>query len=137
MIEREIISIQNIDFFDVTIDVTNDIIKNKMLKIDLNWLINNVNINIDSFDDKNVAKNIDIAIIVFDIDFEIVNVTISFNMIFANSFDIIIANSFNVIIANSFDIIIAIVVILTNFVFDVKKKCWYNNFVWYKFRDIV
>ena len=85
MIERKTISIQNIDFFDVSIDVKNEIKTNEISMIDFDWIINDVNINVNSFDDKNITKNVNIAIIVFDVNF-------------------------------------ANVVILTNFVFDIKKN---------------
>ena len=95
MIERETISTQNIDFFDVAIDaindcfdVTNEISENEFLTIVSEKLINDVNINVDSLDDENVAKNVNIVIIVFDVDFEIV-------VIVTNSLDIIIANFAN------------------------------------------
>ena len=102
MIEREIVSIQNIDFFDVTkfvkidyfdvtIDVANEIKKNKLSMIDFEWLTNNVNINVDSFVDVNVAKNVDVSIIVI-VTNSIFN--IEKNDRIAISFDIIIANSF-------------------------------------------
>ena len=72
MIEREIISIQNIDFFDVArfwgdcFDVTDDVIESEISKIDSEWLTNDVSINVDSFA-VNVAKNVDIAITDFDV----------------------------------------------------------------------
>ena len=50
MIEREIISIQNICFFNVAIDVANKIIENKLSKIEFDWFVNDININVDSFD---------------------------------------------------------------------------------------
>ena len=61
--EREIISIQNNCFFDVA----NEIKENEISKIDFDWLINDVNINVDSFDEKivvdaNIAIDINIAI---------------------------------------------------------------------------
>ena len=47
--------------------------KNKISKIDFDWLIDNININVDSLDKnvtKNVEKNVDIDInIVFDVRF--------------------------------------------------------------------
>ena len=116
MIEREIIFVQNIVFFDVAndentfsnvdIDVTNEIIENELSKIDFKWLTNDVNNNIDSIVDENVAKNVDIVITVFDVDFEIV--VILTNSIFDVENDVIIANSFNVNLMNSFDENIAI-----------------------------
>ena len=53
-----------------------------------------MNINIDSFDNENVAKNIDIVIVVFDVKKNIIDANIAIDVIFANSFDVIIANSF-------------------------------------------
>ena len=79
--ERETISIQNICFRDVAndenisadvdIDVTNEIKESDVSMIDSEWLTNDVNNNIDSFVDENVAKNVDIVIIVFDVNFAI------------------------------------------------------------------
>ena len=117
MIEREIISIQNIDFFDVA-SVFDVISKNENFEFVFDELKENVKINVDSFDDENVAKDVNIVIIVFDINENVIdaNIASSFDVNFANfafdvnedvnvaiSFDVIIANSFNVIIANSFD----------------------------------
>ena len=99
MTEYKTISIQNIDFLDVAIDaidncfdVTNKISENKILMIDFDWLIDNVNINVDSFDE-NVANDVKIAI----------------DVIFANSF----------------------VVILTNFVIDMKKNVDFDTNIAY------
>ena len=82
MIEHEIISIQNICFFDVAIDVINDyfdvankINKNEISIIDFDWLINNVNINVNLFHE-NVTNIIKIA----------------FDIIFANSFVVNLTN---------------------------------------------
>ena len=73
MTEREIISIQNINFLDVAIDafddcfdVTNDVSEDENFEIDFDWWTNDVSINVDSFD-VNVAKNVNIVIIVFDV----------------------------------------------------------------------
>ena len=100
MTEREIISIQNI-FFDVAIDITNEIFENEISIIDFDEIINNININVDSFVDKNVAKNDDIVIIVFDIkknvDFD---ANIAINIVFANSFVVILTNSLDIIKLN-------------------------------------
>ena len=116
-IERDAISTQNINFFDVsklveidcfdvTIDVANEMWKNEYSKIDFEWLTSDVNINVDSLDDENVAKNVSFAIVIVT-DFAVdvkknVDMTISFDVIIANSFDVIIANSFNVDFAISF-----------------------------------
>ena len=114
MTERETISIQNIDFRDIAklvkidcFDVTNEIRKNELSKIDFNWSINDVNIKIDSFDVKNVAKNVDVVIIIFDVDFEIV-------MILTNSLDINVAKNVDFAI-DTMNIRFAIIV------FDIKK----------------
>ena len=78
-IEREIISTQNICFFDVANDEINEIIKNEIFETISDEITNDVNINVDSLDEKNVANDVNIVC----------------------------------------DINIAIVVILTNFAFDV------------------
>ena len=72
--ERETISIQNNDFFDVATDAVNDcfemindVTKSENFVIDSEDLIDDVNIKIDSFDE-DVAENVDIANIVFDAD---------------------------------------------------------------------
>ena len=109
-IEREIISTQNIDFFDVakfvkidffdvTIDVANEIKKNELSMIDFDWLINNVNINVDLFDNKNVAKNVNVSIVVIVTNsiFDVKK-----NVCFANSFDANFAFSLDVNLMNSF-----------------------------------
>ena len=74
MIERETISIQNINFFDVAndkniffdvdTDVTNEIKKNEISKIDFAKLIDDININVDSFDEKKIAKDVSFAIVI-------------------------------------------------------------------------
>ena len=93
----ETISIQNIDFFDVAIDEIDEIIKeiskNECFEIIFEKIIDNVNINVDSFRDKNITKNVNIAIIAFDVE---IDVRIA---IIANSF----RNEINVNIASSFD----------------------------------
>ena len=61
--------------------------------------MSDVNINVDSFVDENVAKNVDIAITDFDV---------KRNVRIATSFDLITANSFDVDLMNSFDVNIAI-----------------------------
>ena len=66
--ERETISIQNICF----LDVANEVIKNEIFEIVFDKKTNNVNINVDSFDEKNVAKNINIAIDAMNIRFAII-----------------------------------------------------------------
>ena len=108
-IEREIISTQNICFFDVAIDnnidVTNNISKNKIFEIVFDELINNVNIDINSFDEKNIAKSVDNAIDTIEIRFAIIVFDIKKNI------DIAIID-FDVNIAISFEI---------KFVFDAKR----------------
>ena len=98
MIEREIISTQNNDFRDVAkfIKIANKINLNEISKIDFAKLINDMNINVDSLDNKNVTKNINFVIVI------------------VTNFDIDVKKNVN--IANSFDVNIAI------FVFDVKKR---------------
>ena len=71
--ERETIFVQNICFLDVAIDKIDKIIKNEILKIVFDELINNVNINVNSLDEKNVANDIDIAIIAFDVSIDTTN----------------------------------------------------------------
>ena len=120
MSERETISIQNINFFDVAndeniffdvdINMTNEIKKNEISKIDFAKLINDVIIKIDSFVDENVAKNVNIAIIDFDVNF-------------ANSFIVILTNSLDVNVAKNVDFAIDIInVRFAITVFDVKKN---------------
>ena len=93
MIERVTISIQNNVFFDVAIDIANEIIENELSKIEFDWFVNNLNINVDSFD-------INSTNFVFDVEKNVdIDANFAIDMIFANS----------------------IVVISTNFVFDVKK----------------
>ena len=71
MTERETISAQNIDFFDVATDKIDEIIKkilkNEFFEIISEKIINDVNINVDSLRENDVAKKIDIAIITFDV----------------------------------------------------------------------
>ena len=59
--ERETISIQNICFrnvaIDVDIDITNKINENEISMIYFDWLTDNVNINVESLDVK-IAKNL-------------------------------------------------------------------------------
>ena len=114
--ERETISIQNICFFDVAIDaindcfdVTNEIIENKWSKIDFEWLTSVVNINVDSLDDVNVAKNVNFAIVIlknlaFDVKKSVdVDANIAIDVISINSHDVNVAISvFDVNIAISF-----------------------------------
>ena len=95
------ISIKNICFFDISIDAINDcvdvinvVFKNENFEIHFEWLINNMNNNVDSIDNKNVTKNINIVIIVFDVKRNIIDTNIVIDIIIANSFDVIIANSF-------------------------------------------
>ena len=115
--ERETISIQNIDLLDVAIDVdidvTNEIKKNELSMIDSEWLTDDVNINADSLDDENVAKNVRFAIVIL---------TNSLDVNFANfAFDIkknvdMTANiAIDVISVNSLDVDFA------SSVFDVAK----------------
>ena len=104
MTERETISIQNICFFDVAIDVaidvTNEIKKNEISKIDFDKWMSDVNIKIDSFDVKVVAKNVNIVITVFEINENVViDTNIAIDVIFVNSFVVIKLN--NAIITNS------------------------------------
>ena len=99
MTERETISIQNVDFFDVVIDAINDVSENKNFEIDFDSLKDNVNINIDSFDDENVAKNVNIAIViltsfVFDVKKKIIDTNVAIDVNIANSFDVNFAISF-------------------------------------------
>ena len=104
MIEREIISTQNIDFldvandenifFDVDTDITNEIKKSELSMIDSEWLTDDVNINVDSFRDKNVAKNFDFAIDTMNVRFAIIVFDVKRNVDFANSFDVNFAISF-------------------------------------------
>ena len=70
--EREIISIQNIHFLDVAtdaisdcFDVIDDVNENENFVIDSERLIDDLNIETDSFDE-NVANDVDIAIIAFE-----------------------------------------------------------------------
>ena len=134
MIEREIISIQNIFVdvaIDVAIDVTNKMFENKISKIWFDWLINDMNINVDSFVVKNIAKMINIVIIVFELKKNVdIDTNVAFDVVFANSFDVNVAKivdstinamkiRFAIIV---FNVNWTIVVILTNFVFDVKKN---------------
>ena len=81
--EREIISIQNICFFDVAnaindcFDVTNDVSKSEIFEIVFDEITNDVDIDVDSFRDslrdKNVAEDVDIAIIAFDVSIDATN----------------------------------------------------------------
>ena len=104
MTERETISIQNICFFDVAIDtindcfeMTNNVFENENFEIDSEWLTNDVNNNVDLFDDKNIAKNVNIVIIVFDVKKNVdINIYIAIDVIFANSFVVILTNSFDI-----------------------------------------
>ena len=107
-IERETISAQNIDFFDVSIDaisdcfdVVNDVNENENFVIDSEELIDDVNIETDSLDE-NVANDVDIAIIAFDdlidstddcfdVKKEINIAIIAFDVNFAYSLDVVIA----------------------------------------------
>ena len=66
--ERVAISIQNIDFFDVA----NEVIENEIFEIVFDEITDDVNINVDSLDE-NVAKNVDIAIIAFDVSIDTVD----------------------------------------------------------------
>ena len=70
--ERETISVQNICFFDVAKEIS----KNEIFEIIFDEITNDVDFVVDSFRDKKIAKNVNIAIIVFD-------------DVFANSFDVI------------------------------------------------
>ena len=97
MIEREIISIENICFFDVA----NEIKKNEISIIDFDWLINNVNINVNLFDVK-IAKNVNFAIDTMNVRFTIIVFDIKKNIDITISFDINFANSFNENIVISF-----------------------------------
>ena len=108
MSERETISTQNIDFFDVAIeiaiDVTNNVSVNENFETIFDEITNNVNIDVDSFRDEIVAKMIKIAIslnvnfanFIFDVKKSVDIAIIDFDVIFENSFDVIIANSFDV-----------------------------------------
>ena len=62
--ERETISIQNIDFLDVAIDVADEIKENEISMIDFDEFVNDVNINVDSFVDADVANDVDVSMIV-------------------------------------------------------------------------
>ena len=88
MIEREIISTQDNCFFNVAIYVTNEIKENEISKVDFDWSINDINVNVDSFDE-DVAKNVNFAFVIltsfaFDVE-KNVNIAISFDVKFANS----------------------------------------------------
>ena len=96
VIEREIISIQNIDFRDVVefvevdcFDVADDVKESELLKID-EWLKDDVNINVDSLDDEDVAEDVVIVITVFDVDEDVIDADIasSFDVDFAISLDV-------------------------------------------------
>ena len=74
--ERETISAQNIDFFDVAVDAVSDcfdVEKNVAEKVSTSEffeiiseeIIDDVSINADSLNDENVTKNVNIAIIAF------------------------------------------------------------------------
>ena len=75
--DRETISIQNNDFRDVAIDVTDEIIENELWKIDFAMLIDDVRINVDSLD-VNVTRKIDNAIDAIEIRFAIVVILTNF-----------------------------------------------------------
>ena len=105
MTERETISIQNIDFFDVAndenisfdvdIDVTNEVKENEISKIDFAKLVDDVSINVDSLDEKEIAKDVNSAIVIltnFAAD-------VKRNVDVSSSFDVIKLKSEN--IANS------------------------------------
>ena len=82
--------------------MTNEIKKNEISKIDFAKLINDMIIKIDSFVDENVAKNVNIVIIAFDIKRNIIDANVAIDVIFVNSFDINIVDSFDKNIAISF-----------------------------------
>ena len=86
IIDREIISAQNIDFFDVA----NEIKESELSKIDFEWSTDDANINVDSFD-VNVAKSVDFAIDVILTNFAFISldVIIAIVMILTNfAFDV-------------------------------------------------
>ena len=65
--ERETISIQNICF----LDVANDVSKNKIFEIVFDEITNDVNINVDLFDE-NVVNDVNIAINAMNVRFVII-----------------------------------------------------------------
>ena len=67
--KRETIFVHDICF----LDVANAISKNKIFETISDEITNNVNINVDSLAEKNVTKNVDIAIIAFDVEFKTTN----------------------------------------------------------------
>ena len=81
--ERETISTQNICFLDVAnavndcFDVTNDVSKSEVFEAVFGEITNDVDIDVDSFRDslrdEDVAKNVDIAIIAFDVSIDATN----------------------------------------------------------------
>ena len=86
--EREIISTQNIDFFDIAIDainncfdMTNDVSKSEIFEIIFDEITDDVDIDVDSFRDEKIAKNVNIAIIAFRVE-KIVNIAIIANFVF-------------------------------------------------------
>ena len=101
MIEHEIISTRNIDFRDVAIDVTNKIKKNEISKVDSWYVMNDMNNNVDSFDNENVAKNVFVSIVmivtnsILDVNKNVNIAIIDFDVDFAISIDINFANFAN------------------------------------------
>ena len=97
--ERETISIQNIDFFDVATDAVSDcfdvvddvakkVSRSEFFEITSEEIIDDVSINVDSLDDRDVANDVDTAFDAeSDVDIAIIaniadaNTTISFREI--------------------------------------------------------
>ena len=113
LIKREIISIQNIDFFDVancenisfnkiTIFDVIEKLKNEIFEMNFAKLVNNMNINVDLFD-KNVVNNVNVANDTMNIRFAIIVFNIKKSVDVANDVNIVI-DTINVNFANSFAI---------------------------------